>query len=145
MIRDKAWFLERCTVDDNGCWVWQRSLGGGGYGHVGVRADKKTWYAHRLSYTLLVGDIPVGLDLDHLCRNRACINPEHLEPVTHEENVRRGAALITHCAQGHEYTPENTRFSQSPGWRYTAPRRHCRTCDNERHRVRRARQKQLKS
>lgn len=100
------------------CWIWIGGRSSGGYGYV--RFNGKMQIAHRVIYELLVGPIPKGLDLDHLCRNRACCNPEHLEPVTRKENVRRGDGIKatikrhqkhrenTHCPYGHEYTPENT-------------------------------------
>jgi len=87
----------------------------------------KNKVAHRISYELLKGDIPEGLDLDHLCRNRGCVNPDHLEPVTRKENLLRGNTIPakharkTHCPQGHEYTKGNTFISKSGS-------RHCRKC-----------------
>jgi hypothetical protein len=90
------------------CWLWRAALRGGGYG---------TWNnngAHRVAYELLVGPIPEGLHLDHLCRVRNCVNPAHLEPVTVGENLRRGVgasaknAVKTHCPNGHAYSEENT-------------------------------------
>ena len=92
------------------CWLWQGSLGNR-YGALSV--NNKKVLAHRFSYELHVGPIPVGLELDHLCRVPACVNPEHLEAVTHRSNVLRGesgsalAARQTHCMNGHELTPEN--------------------------------------
>lgn len=87
----------------NGCWLWLRSLSSDGYGWASL--DDRTSQAHRLVYTLIVGDVPAGLVLDHLCRVRHCVNPEHLEPVTPGENLRRSGltpAGMTRCAKGHE-------------------------------------------
>ena len=111
-------FHTRYLIDDNGCWIWRFSVGADGYGYMSVGGTTK---AHRVGYELIVGPIPQGLELDHLCRVRACVNPAHLEPVTHLENMRRGApATKTHCKRGHEFTPTNTRFRGR--WRY------CRRC-----------------
>jgi hypothetical protein len=80
----------RYVVDGNGCWVWQLStFKNTGYGKLEVQG--KTLYAHRYYYQLAVGDIPKGKELDHKCKNILCVNPDHLEPVTHPTNVRRGS------------------------------------------------------
>ena len=118
----------------NGCWLWTASTLGGGYGQFRQRAVQVSPYAHRVAYELLIGPIPEGLELDHLCRVRHCVNPTHLEAVTHQENMVRGAGVSgrlyagvypssrkTHCPRGHEYDEANTR-------RYNG-RRHCRACD----------------
>lgn len=109
----------------NGCWLWLGALNGAGYGAVG--RDNKVLRVHRVTYELLVGPIPEGLQLDHLCRNRACCNPEHLEPVTNEENWRRGqhhtAVMLREnkCKRDHEMTKENTYWRKNGG-------RLCRQC-----------------
>ncbi|MFL5911455.1 MAG: HNH endonuclease signature motif containing protein, partial [Gaiellaceae bacterium] len=122
------------VVDEaTGCWLWTGTKHGHGYGIIkhGPAASRRSLRAHRVAYELFVGPIPEGLELDHLCRVRHCVNPAHLEPVTTRENLLRGETLTarhaakTHCDNGHEYTPENTRVS-ARGWR------DCRTCSCER-------------
>jgi len=105
-----------------GCWEWTGALDRSGYGAFKDKGKKIN--AHRWSYLNYVGEIPGGLDLDHLCRVRKCVNTAHLEPVTRKVNARRGDAVgpkVTHCIHGHEYTAANT---------YTYPdgHRECRTC-----------------
>jgi hypothetical protein len=103
------------------CWQWTASQDGRGYGQI--RVGSRVLAAHRVAYELLVGPIPDGLTIDHLCRNRLCLRPSHLEPVSMAENQRREAAAITHCKSGHEFTPENTAPDGNG-------RRRCRTCKN---------------
>jgi hypothetical protein len=86
------------------CWEWKAGKDSNGYGNH--RHKGKATGAHRVSYELIISSIPEGLELDHLCRNRSCVNPYHLEPVTHKENTRRGL-IKTHCVRGHPRTPEN--------------------------------------
>ena len=106
---------------EGGCWEWQGALSTAGYGRIAwAHAPHKMTYAsvHRVLYTVDVGPIPKGLDLDHLCRVRRCVNPEHLEPVSRSENLLRGdtvparRAAVTRCPRGHEYSPENTLVSR---------------------------------
>lgn len=99
------------------CWIYGGYLNDAGYGMIGIPGGKVV-RAHRVAYEELVAAISGGLELDHLCRNRACWNPWHTEPVTHAENIRRGHgglhhARKTHCPQGHPYDAENT--YQPPG------------------------------
>ena len=114
------------------CWLWIGAKMPNGYGSFGATAGTKgTVYAHRYAYTLLVGPIPEGLWIDHLCRIRLCVNPAHLEPVTPRENLMRGngpAAINArkeHCPQGHPYDEANTEYVIS---------RRCRTCRSHRRR-----------
>lgn len=105
-----------------GCWLWVAAKNHLGYASVYWKGA--TAVAHRLIYRELAGEIPAGLVLDHLCRVRHCVNPDHLEPVTQQENVVRGASANktkTHCPQGHEYTKENTWVSKTGS-------RFCRAC-----------------
>lgn len=116
---------------NSGCWIWMGAIRDNGYGQTSFHGHHET--AHRATYEAFVGPVPEGLELDHLCRVRCCVNPDHLEPVTHSENVRRGlttmrarerkAAVV--CPAGHAYDTENT---------YVTPdgARRCRACQKQR-------------
>ncbi len=107
------------------CWLWTASQRTNGYGQFAIKHGQVV-YAHRFAYEALVGPIPVGLQIDHLCRVRHCVNPSHMEPVTPRENTLRGYGISvinaakTHCPQGHLYDAR----------RQNGDRR-CRTCNRE--------------
>jgi hypothetical protein len=124
-------FMSKVEVTDD-CWVWTSRLRYDGYGQFQVFKGV-TRRAHRVAYELFVGPVPEGLVLDHLCRNRACVNPGHLEPVSIAENTLRGvvARRTGACVNGHAWTPE-TAYEKGK-------HRSCRVCHRERERVRRAR------
>lgn len=122
-----------------GCWEWQGTRNELGYGLTSAEGQRVR--VHRFIYELLIGPIPDGLVLDHLCRNPPCCNPAHLEPVTQGENVRRGVVIPrrrersanrTHCRRGHELTPENTYVVAKTGYRK------CRKCNAAAHQRRKA-------
>lgn len=115
----------------SGCWHWIGAQKGNGYGNSWLNGRNQP--AHRVIYQLIKGEIPDGMDLDHLCRNRICVNPNHLEPVTRSVNLSRGlsgenlasiARSMTHCKRGHEFTEENTRLYRG--------KRCCRACARDR-------------
>ena len=119
------------------CWIWTGRTNAGNYGvfawDYGRKADgsrDSRIMAHRLVYELMVGYIPDGLLLDHLCRNHRCVNPAHLEVVTNGENVLRGQgfsavnARKTHCVRGHEFSGDNLRIKPDGS-------RNCRLCNAE--------------
>lgn len=128
-------FSEKVLRTD-GCWIWTGAKANG-YGRFqldgrrvvnGVRRTHRPLVsAHRAAYEHYVGPIPEGMHVDHLCRNPSCVTPAHLEPVTNQENTLRGlrGRMVTRCAQGHDYTAENTRIRHNG-------RRECRTCVRQR-------------
>jgi len=138
-------WLMRWTIPEpnSGCWLWTGTLNPGGYGCVGFQG--KTKGAHRVAYMLANGSIPAGMDLDHLCRVRCCVNPGHLEAVTRSVNLRRGEAgqnLVskalakTHCPAGHPYQGDNL-YVDKRG------RRACITCQRQNVREWRARNRNI--
>jgi hypothetical protein len=142
----KLGFLDRFEAKfspepNSGCWLWFGAVSNG-YGYFSI--DSKRDLAHRVAYRLYNGSIPDGLELDHLCRMRCCVNPDHLEPVTRGENIRRGLTgetarqrqlMKTHCPQGHPFSGENLYISPSGG-------RACRICFREKGARYRARKRQ---
>ena len=131
-LKQKFW--AKVVVKENGCWEWIGANNGKGYGQFWDGTKLVT--AHGFAYGLLRGSIPEGLEPDHLCRNKKCVNPAHIEPVTRSENTRRGIGPTlagekqrqkTHCPHGHPYSSENT---------YITPKGHrqCRICRRIRNR-----------
>jgi len=114
-------FLEKIEVSPNGCWVWKGQISSNGYGHFWWAGRMST--AHRFSYEFFREFIPDNLEPDHLCRNRSCVNPDHLELVTRSVNMKRGllGGHRTHCKRGHPYSGDNL-------YVYPDGRRLCRAC-----------------
>jgi hypothetical protein len=129
MLPDR--FRAKVWVDlENHCWIWTACKTQGGYGLFG--AKRKLVLVHRFSYETMVGPIPSGMQLDHLCRNRLCVNPDHLEPVTCRENLARGKTLmaanlsVTECPKGHQFDELNTYVTKKGA-------RQCRACARDRY------------
>lgn len=125
-------FWAKIQVTQDGCWEWTAYRDKDGYGSYRLgAANSKHWRVHRLTYSTFVRELAPGEQIDHLCRNRSCCNPQHLEPVSLRENVDRGENYVsinrkkTHCPQGHEYAGDNLRIKVSKG----VQRRICRACD----------------
>lgn len=127
-LAQRFWSKADTSGGPDSCWPWTAALSSHGYGHLMV--DGRTLGAARLAYRLFIGLIPEGLTIDHLCRNRACVNPAHLEAVTNRDNILRGVGVTAEnarkerCPEGHRYDLLNTYVDP-------AGRRHCRDCNNE--------------
>lgn len=124
-------FAEKVALTENGCLEWIAGINGPGYGTFAAGGGR-TVMAHRWSYEHHVGPIPSGHDIDHLCRNRKCVHPDHLEPVTTSENLFRAVGMgqanasKTHCPAGHPYSDDNVYVSPN-----RPSNRLCRTCRRE--------------
>lgn len=124
-------------LDANGCWIWTASKTWAGYGRLQVTDEtgrSTAWGAHRAAYVAWIGPVPEGMQLDHLCRVRECVNPRHLEPVTCAENGKRSPispasinARRTHCTHGHAFDEENTYTYWHKGFQ----KRGCKTCRHD--------------
>lgn len=129
-----ARFWDKVIPEPNsGCWLWIGGTTTAGYGMTTVSTNR-IGFAHRFAYESLVGPISDGLQVDHLCRTRCCVNPAHMEPVTHRENTLRGVgfaavnAAKVSCPKGHPYDEQNTyQVTTKKG-----PSRRCRQCNRDR-------------
>ena len=124
MTLKRFWDKVLFTIE---CWEWMASKDKDGYGIF--KLNYKVLKAYRYAYELYNGKIPEGLEIDHICENRKCVNPAHLEPVTHQENVKRGSKHNInkkYCPLGHEYTKENTYYVPCKN------NRKCKICHNTR-------------
>jgi hypothetical protein len=128
--------LSHIKRNGSGCFEWTGSKNNMGYGTINV--NRMPALAHRISYLLFVGDIKSDMVVDHLCRNRSCINPSHLEQVTQGENMRRGVSVCAEnarkkfCKRGHEFSTENIYALKNGG-------RECRKCNS----IRKSRKKEM--
>lgn len=141
-IRSLDDLFDRCIPEPNsGCWLWEGYIQPNGYSRPG--AFGRYYLGHRLAYELAKGPIPNGMQIDHRCRIRCCVNPDHLRILTCQQNLLCGETLAsenaakTHCLRDHEFTETNTRMKFQRGYWHRA----CRECGREEVRARRRRQK----
>jgi len=131
-IRLPEHFWSKCIPEPNsGCWLWIASKTTNGYGKFSIA--RRLHPAHRVAWEALNGEVPCGLEMDHRCRTRCCVNPAHLEAVKHKTNVRRGTAgdaqaARSHCPSGHPYDATNTSIHLRRGM---MTYRRCRQCDRK--------------
>lgn len=118
----KERILENVTICENSCWNWNLSLRKG-YGRISING--KRYSAHRISFEQFNSKIEEGFEIDHLCKNKSCVNPKHLESVTRSENIKRSKP--DNCPKGHEYNEENTYLNPSRGGF-----RQCKKCESQR-------------
>lgn len=128
--------LDMTEITNDGCWLWRGCKTPGGYGHSSLNG--KATVAHRVAYQLIVGPIPEGMDLDHLCRNRACVNPAHLDPVTRRQNLVRGVKARG-CVNGHQYSKSGWSFVKRASGRIE---RRCKICHRARNKAAKAKKAQ---
>lgn len=150
-MSDRDYLMSRVVIDADGCWIWTGYVTADGYGRAS-RTRSTSTIAHRVAYEVFVGPIPDGLTLDHLChsvdpvgcpgglncKHRRCVNPAHLEPISHRENSLRGVlSQLTHCKWGHPFDEANTYRRSQNG----QGQRDCRTCTARRQHEYQARRK----
>lgn len=128
VIAERFWRQVDTTGGSHACWPWLGHQNGHGYGRFSVASKQPV--AHRYAYEAVVGEVPPGMVLDHICKTRHCVNPSHLEAVTQDENLARGSRgrYRQECQRGHTYTEESTGHDHG--------RRYCRICANARRRER---------
>lgn len=131
-IKELLRFIAAIEIADSGCWNWTRGLNGNGYPSLYCGAAGGTVGGHRLAYEYWVGLIPAKFVVDHLCRNRRCVNPDHLEAVPHRTNIKRGLGPVAanlnkfRCKYGHWFLGDNTYIEPKTGYRQ------CRICRSKR-------------